>query len=86
MTLWKRPLDGPPPPETGLAGRILKRLPPFGRSVERFDYPGHGLHFEIRAAQTAILSGKTSSDVMPLDDSAQVMKIIEAVLLRPPQA
>ncbi|TCD16554.1 Gfo/Idh/MocA family protein [Oricola cellulosilytica] len=83
LTLWDKPLKRIPAGSDTLAGKLAHRFPLDGRRTERFDQQGHGLHHEIRAAQAAILSGKTSSDVMPLGESARVLEIIRAVLSTP---
>lgn len=86
VTFWDKPMEQAPKPASGLLGKIARRLPLDGRRVETFDFPGHGLHFEARAAQAAILAGETASAVIPSEQSARVLDIIAAVLAEPPAA
>jgi predicted dehydrogenase len=86
VSLWNRPLRRSPPGAASLAGRLLKRFPIDGRERKVLEYPGHGLHFEARAAQAAILAGKAGSDVMPMEDSANALAIIEKALAEPPRS
>lgn len=86
LTLWDKPLKRLPAGSDTLAGKLARRFPLDGRKTERFDPHGHGLHHEIRAAQAAIVSGKTTSDIMPMRESARVLEIIEAVLAAPPES
>jgi predicted dehydrogenase len=85
VTIWDRTMRAVPPSSGSLVAKIRNRLPFDGRTTERFDYPGNGLHFEIRSAQTAILAGATSSAINPLEDSAEVLDIVEDVLSKPPK-
>jgi predicted dehydrogenase len=83
ITLWNRPISRIAPSSGSFWTKLKNRLPLDGRRTERFDYPGHGLHFEARAAQAAILSGATSSAIMPIGQSARTLEIIETVLTKP---
>jgi len=69
----------------GLATRLLDRLPLLGRRRESHGFPGRGLQFQVEAAMAAIRAGETGCATMPLDESAAVLRIVEAVLAQPPE-
>ena len=83
VTLWARPMRKAPRSFGGIVTRIRVRFPFDGRRTERFDFPGHGLSFEARSAQAAVIAGETASAVMPLQHSARALEIIETVLATP---
>jgi predicted dehydrogenase len=68
----------------GLATRLLDRLPMSGRRRQSHAFPGRGLQFQVEAAMAAIRAGKTGCAMMPLDESASVLRIIETMLAQPP--
>lgn len=68
---------------TGLAGKILDRLPLPGRRAETFAFPGGGLQFEAVAVMEAVRNGAAQSNIMPLSQSVDVLRAIETVLARP---
>jgi predicted dehydrogenase len=79
------PLVGSGADVAGHAGKVLSRLPVPGRRVKRFAFPGGGLQFEAKAVMEAVRSGGVQSDVMPLAQSVEVLRMIETVLARPPE-
>jgi predicted dehydrogenase len=70
---------------SGIAAKILRRLPLPGRRIERFAFPGNGLQFEAAAVMDAVQRGAAGSEVMPLAASVEVLRIIAAVLSGSPQ-
>ena len=64
--------------------KLAARLPVPGQKVWRFPYPGHGLQFEAAAMAEMVRNGATHSSVVPLGDSASVLRMIGVVLSRPP--
>ncbi|MGH6862272.1 MAG: Gfo/Idh/MocA family protein [Phyllobacterium sp.] len=73
------PLSGP----SGIAGKILDRIPVPGRTVEDYPFEGHGLHFEARAVMEAMRRGETNSSIMPIADSVNALRAINIVLAQP---
>lgn len=71
---------------SGLAGRVLRRLPLPGRSVSAHSFAGGGLQFEADSFMKAVRAGQTRSDVVPPEHSIEVLKAIEAVLGQPPES
>ena len=70
----------------GVVAKIISRLPLPGRlQVERFPFAGNGLQFEAAAVMEAVRRGATDTDIMPLADSIEVLRIIESVLATKPQ-
>ncbi len=63
--------------------KLAARLPVPGQKVWRFPYPGHGLQFEAAAMAEMVRNGATHSSVVPLGDSASVLRMIGLVLSRP---
>jgi predicted dehydrogenase len=74
---------GPLKKPGGVLGRVLDRLPIPGRKVEDYPFEGHGLQFEAIAVMDTIRKGGTSSDIMPLGDSINVLRAINMVLAQP---
>jgi predicted dehydrogenase len=70
---------------SGIAAKILRRLPLPGRRIKRFAFPGNGLQFEAMAVMDAVRRGATGSEIMPLADSVEVLRIIASVLAGIPQ-
>ena len=73
------------PKGEGIVAKIVSRLPLPGRQVERFPFPGNGLQFEAAAVMEAVRRGATGTDIMPLTDSIEVLRIIASVLASKPQ-
>jgi predicted dehydrogenase len=71
---------------SGIAAKILRRLPLPGRGVQNFAFPGNGLQFEAAAVMDAVRRGATGSETMPLADSIEVLRIVATVLSGSPQA
>jgi predicted dehydrogenase len=74
----------------GLLARLARKstrvLPLPGLARQRFDFAGHGLHFEADAVGEALAAGRTAhARAMPAD-SLQTLRIIEGVLATPPVA
>jgi predicted dehydrogenase len=69
----------------GIAARILRRLPLPGRRIERLAFPGNGLQFEAAAVMDAVRRNAAGSEIMPLADSVEVLRIIASVLSGRPQ-
>ena len=64
----------------GLNQRLSRLLPwvlPGSRRVTA-RYQGNGYHYQAQALMQAIAQGQTQSPVMPLDESIQIMAIIDA--------
>jgi len=72
------------PPGSGrlprAVGKIARRLPLPGLTVNEHGFPGNGLQFEIEAASKAILEGKREHPLMPLGASIAALDIIETIL------
>jgi predicted dehydrogenase len=79
------PLVGAGADAGGYAGKLLARLPVPGRRTKRLAFPQGGLQFELKAVMDAVRSGAAQSDIMPLAQSVEVLRMIEAVLARPPE-
>ncbi|WP_274628486.1 Gfo/Idh/MocA family protein [Arvimicrobium flavum] len=79
------PLVGARTPVSGIAAKLLARLPLPGRKAESYRFAVNGLQFEAAAVMEAVRRGARQSDVMPLDHSVAVLEIIDAVLGRPPE-
>lgn len=77
------PLLGARGPTSGLAGKLLSRLPLPGRKASHFRFPGSGLQFEAAAVMEAVRTGAAQSSVMPLRESIAVLEVIETVLGQP---
>ena len=72
-------------PKVGGAGilpKVMRRLPLPGRHVQHFPFPGNGLQFEAAAVMEAVRRGETGGEVMPLGDSVEVLRVIEAAVGR----
>ncbi|MFI0846774.1 Gfo/Idh/MocA family protein [Mesorhizobium sp. IMUNJ 23232] len=88
ITLFERGMSGLPfigarGPTSGLAGKLLSRLPLPGRKASHFRFPGNGLQFEAVAVMEAVRAGAAQSSVMPLRESIAVLEVIETVLGQP---
>ena len=79
------PLVGARGPNSGLAGKLLSRLPLPGRKASHFRFPGNGLQFEAAAVMEAVRAGAAQSSIMPLRESIAVLEVIETVLGQPPE-
>jgi predicted dehydrogenase len=66
----------------GIFAKLARRLPLPGRHVQHFPFPGNGLQFEAAAVMEAVRRGETGMDIMPLGDSVEVLRVIEAVVGR----
>lgn len=71
-------------PKPGLIGRLLERLPVPGRRVEQHRFAGGGLQFQVIAVMDAVRAGATGCQLMPVGESAAVLKMLETVLAQPP--
>jgi predicted dehydrogenase len=78
------PLLSPHRDGTGLLTKLADRLPFSGRRAEHHGFPGNGLQFQAQAVMDAIRAGTTGSALMPLAESAAVLRVLEAVLAQPP--
>lgn len=67
-----------------LRRNIFDRLPLPGRERRDFSFEGTGLQFEIEAAANAIRQGFTEEPDNNLNDTIAALRIIEAVLAKPP--
>lgn len=47
--------------------------------IKKWEYPSRGFYYEIKEAQDCILSGKTESELMPLDFSLGIMETLDRV-------
>lgn len=61
------------------AAKLARKLPLPGVHRHRFDFPGHGLQFEIAAATNAIASGHIGTSLAPTSDTLETLRIIEQV-------
>ncbi len=59
-------------------------LPP-GLQRMRYDSDGYGLHYQIEAVSEAVLAGRKSCPISPIEDSIEVLQIIEQVRAQPPE-
>ena len=66
----------------GILAKLARRLPLPGRHVQHFPFPGNGLQFEAAAVMEAVRRGETGTGIMPLGESIEVLRIIEAVVGR----
>ncbi|MDU0343545.1 Gfo/Idh/MocA family protein [Bosea rubneri] len=66
--------------------KVLDRLPLPGVRRETFPFPGNGLQFQAQAVMTAIRTGATRCETMPLAESAAVLGMIEMVRAQPAAA
>ncbi|MCZ4290260.1 Gfo/Idh/MocA family protein [Hoeflea alexandrii] len=86
----RRLADLAQPGGNGLPDRIrrklFKRLPLPGTAIHHFGFEGGGLQFEIEAASEAIRQGLSEEPDNRLGDSIAALRIIAAVLAKPPAA
>ncbi|WP_309085636.1 Gfo/Idh/MocA family oxidoreductase [Chelativorans sp.] len=68
------------------AAKLVDRIAMPGHRLAEFPFPGGGLQFQAMAAMEAIGRGETSCPVMPLAQSAAVLRIIETVRANGPVA
>lgn len=73
------------PKGNGVLAKIVNWLPFPGRSIQHFPFPGNGLQFEAAAVMEAARRGAGQSEIMPLADSVEVLRIITSVLSASPQ-
>ena len=52
---------------------------PAGKQEYSFPYKGNGFEEEIEECNRCILSGKTQSDIMPLTQSAEILRLMDEV-------
>jgi predicted dehydrogenase len=86
MRAWDKPMQRVPFSGAGLINRIGRRLPLPGVSHVHRPIEGHGLLYEARAAQHAWQTGQITEPLSPPQSSMEVLRIIEAVLQRPPES
>ena len=67
-----------------LRRKLFARLPLPGRTIHDFGFEGGGLQFEIEAASEAIRQGLGEEPDNRLQDTIAALRIIEAVLAKPP--
>ncbi|MGB7431281.1 MAG: Gfo/Idh/MocA family oxidoreductase [Ahrensia sp.] len=79
VTVWDKPRDAVPSAR-GLIGRVLHKSGLGTGKTQRFARSTTGLNFQAAAVQYALANGMTSHPTMPLHQSIEVMKIIEAAL------
>ena len=68
----------------GGAEKLLARLPFPGHKVLQFPYVGHGLSFQAQAVMDALRRGETGHEMMPMSESAAVLRAISMLLAHPP--
>lgn len=63
---------------SGTSFRVLNRT---GQVIESFtaDIPGRGMHYQAVEAERTIRAGKTSSDMMPAEESVAIMETLDKV-------
>lgn len=59
-------------------GGLVDALRPPRRRTVRRPYRGNGYQYEAEAVRAALEAGKSESSVMPLDESIEVMKILDS--------
>jgi predicted dehydrogenase len=64
----------------GIFAKAVRRLPLPGKHIQHFPFPGNGLQFEAAAAMEAVRRGETHTRIMPLGESVEVLRVIEAVV------
>jgi predicted dehydrogenase len=69
-----------------LQRKLFSHLPLPGTTKRDFGFEGGGLQFEIEAASNAIRKGLVEEPDNRLDDTIAALRIIEAVLAKPPVA
>jgi len=84
LTLFSAPLRGFAS-IGGWAGKVMARLPVPGAERRIYGFPGGGLQFEADAFARSVQRQERQNDVMPLEDSMAVLKIIETVKSRLPE-
>ncbi len=70
----------------GTAARVFARLPFPGHRIMQFPYEGHGLSFQGQAVMDALRRGETDHAIMPMSESAAVLRAISLVMAQPPSA
>ena len=73
------------PMGSGVAVKIMSRLPFPGRRIQHLPFPGNGLQFEAAAVMAAVRDGAAGSGTMPLTDSIEVLRVIAIVVAGSPQ-
>ena len=63
----------------GILAKLARRLPLPGRHVQHFPFAGNGLQFEAAAVMEAVRRRETGAGIMPLSESVEVLRIVEAV-------
>ena len=69
----------------GLAGEVLARISMPGKTTKEYAFPGGGLQFEAESFARSVRQGASQNDLMPIQESIAVLKIIEAIKARPPE-
>ncbi len=72
--------------KNGTAAKVLARLPFPGHKIIQFPYEGHGLSFQAQAVMDALRRGETGHAIMPISESAAVLRAISLVMAQPPSA
>lgn len=83
MTIWRGPQSQLPPASGGLVSRLGNKFALQGGKRENFVRESHGLNFQAAAFQAALGQKLLEHPVMPLNESAEVLQIIEQVLANP---
>lgn len=79
LTIWDRPMQAAPSSRS-LVNRLRNKAGLSSGTTERFDRTTTGLNFQAAAVQYACANGMTSHPVMPMEQSAEVLALIEAAL------
>ncbi|WP_306120032.1 MULTISPECIES: Gfo/Idh/MocA family oxidoreductase [unclassified Roseitalea] len=82
LSVWQRPMQTAPS-DRGLRGRLARRLSMDGRKRLRCPALGSGLAHQAVAVQQALARGDTQHALMPIDESAAAIDIIERILAEP---
>ncbi len=70
--------------KSSIAAKALARLPFPGHKVMQFSYQGHGLSYQAQAVMDALRRGESGHSLMPMSESAAVLRAISQVMAHPP--
>lgn len=70
--------------KSSIAAKALARLPFPGHKVMQFSHQSHGLSYQAQAVMDALRRGETGHSLMPMSESAAVLRAISQVMSHPP--
>ncbi|WP_026479332.1 Gfo/Idh/MocA family protein [Ahrensia sp. 13_GOM-1096m] len=85
-TIWHGAQSHLPPASGSFVNRLRNKFSLQGGTRKTFTRQSHGLNFQAAAFQAALGQKSPEHPVMPLDESAEVLHIIEQVLAKPASA